>query len=82
MFPEGCTTLEEVPWDLSVAISHAFSILGWHENRMPDKIPPHWMWPHDEELEKFFKSVDDRDESTDRDDEDGMFENEYAERFK
>lgn len=72
--------MEEVSWDLALAISHAFSILSWHENRPKDKIPPKWMWPHDGELEKFFKRVDNEDSSEDSDE--GSLTNEYADRFR
>lgn len=84
LFPVGCNTVEELPWDLSLAISHAFAILSWYENRPSDKIPPRYMWPHDEELEKFFKRVDDVDNqsSSDDDDDEGAIHNEYAERFR
>lgn len=81
LFPEGVTTLDEVPWDLTVAISHSFAVLSWYENRPSEKIPPRWMWPHDEELEKFFDRVDDSG-SPSEDDEEVAFENEFADRFK
>jgi hypothetical protein len=82
LWPAGCTGIEELPWDLSVAISHAFTILSWHENRPKDKIPPRWMWPHDNEVDKFFKRVDESDGNTEVEDERAFSDNEYADRFR
>jgi hypothetical protein len=41
-----------------MAIEHAYRILGWQENLVKDEMPPPWMWPHEEELEKWFDEVE------------------------
>lgn len=33
-------------------------VLTWYENRPSKEVPPQWMWPFDEELEAWFKRVD------------------------
>lgn len=51
-----------------MALRHAETILGWHENRMPKDIPPSWMWPYGEELDRWFKNNSGDDSSDDSDD--------------
>lgn len=33
-------------------------VVDWHENLMPDEVPPPWMWPFEDELEIWFERVD------------------------
>lgn len=43
-----------------MAISHAQTILNWQENLFGEDMPPEWMWPFNEELEKHFDEVEKR----------------------
>lgn len=58
LWPEGCSSIEEVPIDLIRSVNHAFKILDWFENLMKEEIPPEWMWPIDHELELWFEEVE------------------------
>lgn len=58
LFPEGITSVHEVPWDLLNAIEHAMRVLSWLENITSDEMPPAWMLPFDDELEIWFERVD------------------------
>lgn len=88
LWPRGCTSVEDLPADLSMAISHAFLILSWHENLVKEEIPPRWMWAHDDELKYHWEKVEAKrkekyggnDSDQDLDSPDRM-RNEYAERF-
>jgi hypothetical protein len=57
LWPKGCS-IEDVPVDLTNAISHALKILSWHENLPSDEIPPEWMWSLDHEIEDWFIQVE------------------------
>lgn len=35
-------------------------VLGWHENLLPEEVPPEWMWPLTDELEGWFEEVAER----------------------
>jgi hypothetical protein len=50
-------SVEEIPTDLSVALSHALRILSWQENLTQDEMPPPWMWPLEWELEIYFEDL-------------------------
>lgn len=58
LFPEGVTSVNDIPWDLSVAIEQGLRICNWQENLLDDEMPPNWMWPFDDELEIWFENVD------------------------
>jgi hypothetical protein len=58
LWPESCSSIEEVPYDLVRAIEHAFRILDWHENLPKEEIPPSWMWAVEHEIEEWFAEVD------------------------
>lgn len=79
--------MEEVPWELSVAASHAYRILFWQENLTDDEMPEQWKWPFEDELALHFERVqrmrDEKYGRTSSDDDGGtpMMQNEYAERF-
>lgn len=61
LWPKGCASIEDVPTDLLDAISHSLRILSWQENPWHgdvENIPPMWMWPFDEKIQKHFKMLD------------------------
>lgn len=88
LWPRDVTSIEDLPYDLSIAIDQAYRICGWQENLQSDEMPPQWMWHLDWEIEAWFIDVqrmreekygmksDDNYDSGDRED------NEYAARFK
>lgn len=84
LFPRGCETIEDVPYEYVRAIEHAYTILSWHENYMSKEIPPPWMWPFPDELEIWFEEVrlSQDNPSDDTDEESSSVGNEYADRFK
>lgn len=41
-----------------MAVSHADTILHWRENLLADEMPPEWMWPFPDELNKWFEQVE------------------------
>lgn len=86
LWPPGMTSVLELPWDLLIAIQHAYRILNWQENLMPDEMPPSWMWPLEWELEEWFEDVERRRKEkygTDGGTDDvRMDKNEYAARFR
>lgn len=57
LWPEDCTTLEEVPADLLRTIAYANKILDWHENLTEEEVPPEWMWPFEDDLKEWFDEV-------------------------
>lgn len=84
LWPVGCSRIEEVPWDLTVAIDHAYLVLRLKENLLKEDTPPDWMWAFDDELQIWFKEVDSRRRSGREPDTEleGTVENEYADRFR
>jgi hypothetical protein len=58
LFPQGVSSIEDVPADLALAIDHGFKILSWQENLQEEEMPPKWMWHLDWELEKWFEEVE------------------------
>lgn len=71
LYPNGVTSIEEVPMDLMRAITHASKVLDWYENLEEKHIPPEWMWQFDERLHEHFEQVraesekpEDRDDRT------------------
>jgi len=91
LWPDYCSSFEEVPADLAVAIEQALKILSWQENLTSEEMPPRWMWHLDWELETWFDevkrardsrfSVSSSDSYSDDDDETMWDDNEYASRF-
>lgn len=57
LLPPGSSSMIDAPADLLRAIYHANKILDWYENFPEDDIPPEWMWPFEEELDKWFKEL-------------------------
>lgn len=51
------TSLDDIPWDLAEAISHATRVLEWHANLTEEDIPPEWMWPFVDEINEWFGDV-------------------------
>jgi hypothetical protein len=89
LWPEGCETIEEVPYDLVKAIEHAFRILDWHENLPKEEIPPVWMWAVGHEIEYWFEEIERKREeeanarsSGDKVPEVGMMSNELADQIR
>jgi hypothetical protein len=56
------------------------SVLSWMEHLSTEELPPQWMWPFDDEIERHFERVRDaRAHGTSMDEDDGpMLRNEYA----
>lgn len=89
LWPKGCVNVEDIPWELSVAIQHAYRVLSWQENLTEDEMPPVYMWPFEEALELHFERVDrarkDKYGSGSGDEDDGgtpMMSNELAEKVR
>lgn len=57
LLPEGAVNINEMPADLSDALSHALLILSWQKNLSEDEMPPRWMWSFNDELERWFDEV-------------------------
>lgn len=62
LFPPGINSVEEMTWDLCLAIEHALRICSWQENLMPEDMPPNWMLPFEDQLKIHFEEVDRRRE--------------------
>jgi hypothetical protein len=78
IWPEGTGTIESIPYDLAVAISHASMVLSWYENLMKHEIPPQWMWIFADELEEWFEEVEaERRSSSNIGDNTHLVDNEY-----
>lgn len=58
MYPAGCTSIEDLPCDLSMAIDQAYRIAFWQENLQSEEMPPKWMWHLEHELDPWFEEVD------------------------
>lgn len=41
-----------------MAVAHAVTVLQWREKALPEEIPPEWMWPFPDELEKHWANVE------------------------
>lgn len=41
-----------------MAVAHADTVLHWRENLMSEEMPPEWMWPFPDELNKWFEQVE------------------------
>lgn len=86
LWPEGCTSIQQVPHDLVAAYHHATYILKTSEALMEEEMPPDWMWAFPEELETHFERIKrERDKrfgggGNSKDDPlpDGWVQNEYA----
>lgn len=57
LWPEGVTSVEQVPDALTNAINHAVRIISWMENYTDEETPPKWMWHLEHELEPWFAEV-------------------------
>lgn len=89
LWPKGCSSIEEVPYDLMKAVEHAYRILDWHENLPAEEIPPSWMWPVAHEIDDWFEEVERKREdqqnaarSGDTLPETGMMSNELADQIR
>lgn len=84
--PRGCKRIEDVPHEFLKAIEHSEIILSWYENLQAKEIPPPWMWPFQDELDKWFEEIESirKNESGSGSDEtpEDMDDNEFASRFK
>lgn len=60
LWPKGCEKIEDVPYDLALALSHASTILHWQKNLTSEEMPPQWMWPFGDELEEWFEAVEEK----------------------
>jgi hypothetical protein len=60
LWPKGTKTIEEVPFELVMALEHANMVCSWQESLAPEETPPQWMWPFDQELEAWFDRVDEQ----------------------
>lgn len=87
LLPRGLDSIQDIPWDLSLAIDHAIRVCSWQENLIGKEMPPQWMWPFEDELELWFERVDaQRKEKygggSDDDETSPMMSNEFSERFR
>jgi hypothetical protein len=69
-----------MPADLLDAITHARTIVTWHEHLTEEDMPPRWMWHLPDELDDHFERLKDarRSDNSDDDDTGPMLQNEYA----
>jgi hypothetical protein len=83
LWPREAKTIEDVPYDLVVAIEQGYTILGWYENLTNEERPPKWTWHLDHELVEWFKELDRKRKekfNIDSDDDESpeMMQNEYS----
>lgn len=78
MWPSGCDRVELLPWDFLMAVRHAQRILAWFENRREKDIPPEWMWPFPDEIDRWFDDVDRKDKPERESPDSGWEDNELA----
>lgn len=55
LWPQGVTSIDDIPWDLVEAIAQAHTILDWYANMPEEDIPPMHLWPFAEELHEWFE---------------------------
>lgn len=67
-----------------MALAHADAVCQWRENTLEDEMPPQWMWPFSEEVERHFANVDEarKARATGEESESDMEENELAKGWK
>lgn len=88
LWPSGVSDIEDLPYDLSIAIDQALRILSWQENLGSEEMPPQWMWHLDWEIEAWFIDVKNKREEkynpkgNSTQDDAAWEDNEYASRFK
>lgn len=87
VWPRGCTSIEDVPWDLLEAIKHAHIVLGWQEHLTKEEMPPEWMWPFSDEVGEWMDNVwyarrNHQDFESPHQEAASMDSNEFADRFK
>ena len=89
LYPVGCSSIEDLPCDLSIAIEQGCRIALWYENYTEEEMPPKWMWhleweleTHFEEIEQIRKSKYGDSDSSDMDSGGSYDQNELADRFK
>lgn len=90
LWPAECKSVDDISWELSVVIQHAYRILNWQENLVQEEMPPVYIWPFEEELELHFERVDKARKDkygsgSSGDDDDGgtpMMSNELADRVR
>lgn len=58
LLPSGIESVDDIQWDLSMAIEHANTIVGWQRNLSKEEMPPRWMWPFPDELSDWFDEVE------------------------
>lgn len=86
-WPKGCTSIEDVPWDVLNVINHAHTVLQWQENLSSEEMPPEWMWAFNDDIKEWLEDVtrarkDGQDFVRDDRTQVPMTENEHASRFK
>jgi hypothetical protein len=58
LWPKGVECLEDLPFEFVGALQHAVTVLSWMRNLGKDELPPQWMWPFHDELDKWFEEVE------------------------
>lgn len=84
LYPDGISSIEDMPWDIAQAIEWALRVISWEENLLSEDMPPHWMLAFDEELTEWFEEIKIKREmeSGGTGEQVPTVENEFAERFK
>lgn len=89
LYPKGVKRVDQVPWPLQEAISHALTILAWYENYLASELPHENLWDDAEAIEEHFRRVRERKDaerdgyrSDDDDEVSDMMGNDLASVFK
>lgn len=45
-------------WQFEAAFAHASTICSWFENLPKEEVPPQWIWPFDDLVSEWFKTVE------------------------
>lgn len=57
IWPSWCNGIDEVPYELFAAASHASYVLAASATLMEEEQPPQWMWAFDTEISTHFERV-------------------------
>jgi hypothetical protein len=57
LYPSDVKSAKDATADLTIAIEHAQSVIGWQKNLPSKEIPPRWMWPFVSHLNDWFEAI-------------------------
>lgn len=74
--------VQDAPYNVVYAVSHALTVLSWFENLPEEETPPRWIWWSDKLLDNWFEKIKSdrkKDRPSSQEDE-SMVENELIDR--